>query len=304
MKKILLNIALFTVMLTCFGQQQPQFTQYMYNTISINPAYAGSREIMVINMLNRNQWVGVNGAPITQTLSVHSSIPGSMLGIGLSVVNDRLAFEKALDVAADVSYTININDKYWVAFGVKMGASKFDLDNDLLNDPLYNDDPFLDNLYYQWKPNFGVGIYFRTDSFYLGFSAPKFLNFVDRNNSEFYDFDRISYYFNGGYLFDVNKHIKFKPTFLVKYTNGAPVSVDISSSVLLREKLWLTGFYRFNEAFGALVNFKVSKAFSVGYSYDYITSDLNPYTSGSHELILNYELNIPRPRCKCKDLYN
>ncbi|MBT8270721.1 MAG: type IX secretion system membrane protein PorP/SprF [Flavobacteriaceae bacterium] len=304
MKKTALNIV-FMICVTCmFAQQQPQFTQYMYNTISINPAYAGSREILVINMLNRNQWVGLNGAPVTQTLSVHSSIPGTKLGVGLSVINDRLAYEQALDVAADVSYTINLSEDYMLAFGVKLGASKFDLDDDLLNDPLYNDDPFLDNVYYQWKPNIGAGIYFRTQFFYVGFSAPKFLTFVDSNNTGYYDLDKVSYYLNGGYLLEVNQHIKFKPTFLVKYTNGAPMTVDISSSVLLNEKLWLTGFYRFNDSFGAIVNFKLTDAFSVGYSYDYITSDLNPYTSGSHELILSYEFNIPRPRCKCPDLYN
>lgn len=297
-------IVFILVILGSFAQQQPQFTQYMYNTIAFNPAYAGSREILVINMLNRNQWVGLNGAPVTQTLSVHSSIPGTKLGVGLSVINDRLAYERALDVSTDVSYTINLSEDYMLAFGLKIGASKFDLDDELLNDPLYNDDPFLDNIYYQWKPNIGAGIYFRTEYFYLGFAAPKFLRFLNDSNTGFFQNDRVSYYFNGGYLLEVNPSIKFKPTFLVKYTNGAPVTVDISSSVLLKDKLWLTGFYRFTEAFGAMVNFKVSKAFTVGYSYDYITSDLSPYTSGSHELILSYEFEVPRPRCKCPDLYN
>ncbi|MBT8257527.1 MAG: type IX secretion system membrane protein PorP/SprF [Bacteroidia bacterium] len=304
MRNITIYIVFFLVSLGTFAQQQPQFTQYMYNTIAFNPAYAGSREILVINVLNRNQWVGLNGAPITQTLSVHSSIPGSKLGIGLSVINDRLAYERALDVAADVSYTINLSEDYMLAFGLKIGASKFDLDDDLLNDPLYNDDPFLDNLYYQWKPNIGAGIYFRTEYLYFGLAAPKFLRFLDDNNTAYFENDRVNYYFNGGYLFEVNQHIKFKPTFLVKFTNGAPMTVDISSSVLLKEKLWLTGFYRFTEAFGAMANFKVNKSLSIGYSYDYITSDLNPYTSGSHELILSYEFEVPRPRCKCPDLYN
>ena len=304
MKRTALTTVLIFTLLSAFAQQQPQFTQYMYNTIAFNPAYAGSREILVINMLNRNQWVGLNGAPITQTLSVHSSIPGSKLGIGLSVINDRLAYERAVDVAADVSYTINLSEDYMLAFGVKVGASKFDLDDDLLNDPLYNNDPFLDNIYYQWKPNIGAGIYFRTQYFYVGLAAPKFLTFQDEVNTGFYDQDRVNYYLNGGYLFEVNPQIKFKPTFLIKYTNGAPVTVDISSSVLLKDKLWLTGFYRFSEAFGAMANFKLTDQFTVGYSYDFITSDLSPYTSGSHELILSYEFNIPRPKCKCPDLYN
>ena len=120
-----------------FGQQQAQFTQYMYNTISINPAYAGSREVMVINLLNRNQWVGVNGAPVTQTLSVHTSIPKTKLGVGLSVINDRLAYERTTYITTDVSYTIKLREDYQLAFGLKVGASKFTLDDEILNDPEY-----------------------------------------------------------------------------------------------------------------------------------------------------------------------
>lgn len=304
MKKFLLHIVLMVTVGLSFGQQQAQFTQYMYNTISINPAYAGSREVMVINLLNRNQWVGVNGAPVTQTLSVHTSIPKTKLGVGLSVINDRLAYERTTYIATDVSYTIKLREDYQLAFGLKVGASKFTLDDEILNDPEYNDDPFLDYLYYKWTPNIGAGIYFRTDAVYFGLSAPKMINYSDNQSLEYVTPDRLSYYFNGGYLFELNKHIKIKPTFLVKYTNGAPLSVDISGSVLLNEKLWLSGFYRFNDSFGALANFKLSDSLSVGYSYDYIVSELNSFTTGSHELILNYELPFPRPACRCKNLYN
>jgi len=304
MKKLILNFVILLITGLGYAQQQAQFTQYMYNTISINPAYAGSREQMVVNLLNRNQWVGINGAPITQTLSVHTSIPSTKLGIGLSVINDKLAYERTTYLATDVSYTIKFKEDYQLAFGVKIGASKFSLDNDILNDPEYNDDPFLDYLYYKWSPNIGAGFYFRSDSWYLGLSAPKLINYADNQSLEYVNLDRVSYYFNGGYLFDVNKHIKIKPTFLVKYTDGAPISVDISGSILLKEKLWLSGFYRFNASFGALVNMKVSDSMSIGYSYDYIVSDLRPFTSGSHEIILNYEFPFPRPSCRCKNLYN
>jgi type IX secretion system PorP/SprF family membrane protein len=304
MKKLIQIILVLSLPILGIAQQQPQFTQYMYNTISINPAYAGSREFMVINLLNRNQWVGVSGAPITQTLSVHTSIPSTKLGIGLSVINDELAYERTTYLATDVSYTIKLNEDYQLAFGLKVGASKYTLDNDILNDPEYNDDPFLDYLNYKWTPNIGAGVYFRAESIYFGLSAPRLVNYAENSNLEYISLDRISYYFNGGYLMDLNPQMKFKPTFLVKYTNGAPLSVDISASFLYREKLWLSGFYRFNESFGALANFKVSDSMSIGYSYDYIVTDLNPYTIGSHELILTYELPFPRPSCKCKDLYN
>ncbi len=121
---------------------------------------------------------------------------------------------------------------------------------------------------------------------------------------DYVSLDRVSYFFNGGYLLDVNKNLKFKPTFLLKYTDGAPVSLDFSTLFFINEKLWLGASYRLNDSFGALVNFKIATGLYVGYAYDYITSDLNPYTSGSQELMISYEFIFPKPKCKCKDLYN
>ncbi|SDB41769.1 type IX secretion system membrane protein, PorP/SprF family [Flavobacteriaceae bacterium MAR_2010_188] len=305
LKIILLQGLLLLMPVFSIAQQLPQFSQYMYNTISINPAYAGSREIMVINLLNRNQWVGVNGAPVTQTLSVHSSVPGTKLGLGLSVINDKLGYDNTTYIYSDVSYTLNLSDKYWLAFGLKVGASKFSLDDDIYNDPAYNNDPYLDYLYNGWDPNFGVGIYFRSDKFYMGLSSPKLVNYKKRSDLDYIPIDRVSYYLNGGYLWEYNSsNLKFKPTFLLKYTNGAPLSVDVTGNVLLYDKLWLGLSYRLKDSFGAMANFNIAKGLNIGYAYDYITSDLAPFTSGSHEIILQYEFNFPRPRCKCTDLHN
>ena len=294
------------LMMSCLGiaQQFPQFSQYMYNTISINPAYAGSREILVINLLNRNQWVGVNGAPVTQTLSAHSSIPFTKLGVGLSVINDKLGYEKKTNVFADVSYRIDLDsyDEYKITFGLKAGFRKYGIDDSLLNDPDYNTDPFLSTLDTDWQPNFGIGVYFRGESFYFGLSSPKLIN--NKNNDEFASIERLSYFFNGGYVWEINKTLKFKPTFLFKYTEGAPMSFDISTMFLINENIWLGGSYRFTESFGAIVNFTIVEGLSVGYSYEYITTSLSSYTTGSHEMMINYEFKFPKPRCKCKHLYN
>ncbi|NNL15067.1 MAG: type IX secretion system membrane protein PorP/SprF [Flavobacteriaceae bacterium] len=302
----LISILILFLCLPSLGlaQQLPQFTQYMYNTISINPAYAGSREIMVVNALNRNQWAGINGAPVTQTLSAHTSIPNTKFGVGLSFISDKLGFEKTTYAYADVSYTIRLNqyDAYKLAFGLKFGASKYDLDQDLLNDGTNASDPFLDLVNFKWSPNIGAGIYFRGESFYLGLSSPKLINYKE-DNIEYVSLDRVSYFFNGGYLLDVNKNLKFKPTFLLKYTEGAPVSMDLSTLFFINEKLWLGGSYRFFDSFGAIINFKIFDGLSMGYAYDYITTDLNSYSSGSHEFMLNYEFVFPKPKCKCKDLY-
>ena len=303
LRNIYIYLAISAIPLSSMGQQLPQFTQYMYNTIAINPAFAGSREYMVINLLNRNQWLGIEGAPVTQTLSAHTSIPKSNLGVGLSVINDHLGYEKTTYVFTDVSYTLNLDpfDEYKIAFGIKAGFRKYGIDDELLNDPENNTDPFLNNVNYKWDPNIGVGVYFRGDSYYLGFSIPKI--FTYKNNTEYFSLDRVSYFLNGGYLLDVNKHLKFKPTFLLKFTEGAPISVDLSSLFFINENLWLGVSYRLSDSFGAIVNFKIANGFSVGYSYDYITSNLRVATSGSHGIMLNYEFEFPKPECICRNLY-
>jgi len=303
-RNISVYLAISVIPLSNFAQQLPHFTQYMYNTISINPAYAGSREIMVVSILNRSQWVGIEGAPVTQTLSAHTSIPNTKLGIGLSVINDKLGYEKTTYVYSDISYKIDLDDIdiYKITFGLKAGFRKYSIDDELLNDPEYNTDPLLNNVDYKLDPNVGVGLYFRGESFYLGLSVPKILTY--KSNTEYFSLDRMSYFFNGGYVFDVNRNLKFKPTFLLKYSEGAPISFDLSSLFFINENLWLGASYRFSDSFGAIANFKITDGLSIGYSYDYITSNLSFATSGSHEIMLTYEFEFPKPECICKRLYN
>lgn len=288
------------------SQQRPQFTQYMYNSIAFNPAYAGSREFMVVTALHRSQWVGIDGAPTTQTLSAHSLVPKmKTLGAGLSVVRDELGFESTTDAFVNFSYTIDLDkdQKYRLAFGIKGGATKYDLNNDLLNDPQYGSDDFINTVDFSWLPNAGVGLYFRGPSYYIGASVPKIFTYSD-NQTGFTSFDRSSMFINGGLLMELGNKLDFKPMFLVKYTEGSPLSVDVSGLFHINDKLWLGGSYRFTDSFGALVNFQVTEKFSAGYAYDYTLSKLTSFNSGSHEIILSYQFDFPRPECKCKDLYN
>jgi type IX secretion system PorP/SprF family membrane protein len=226
--KYIINILAFCTFfifsVCCFSQQLPQFTQYMYNTISINPAFAGTQDAFIINILNRNQWVGIEGAPTTQTISLHTPLARSKFAIGLSAINDKLGFETTTYTYIDVSYTLQLQEKYWLAFGLKVGGSKYNLSKDLLSDPVYGTDPFLNKTNHKWAPNIGAGIYFRGESFYLGFSAPKLIDYERKTDIEYLPLERVSYYFNGGYIFDLHEYLKFKPSFLVKFTNGAPVS--------------------------------------------------------------------------------
>ena len=285
------------------AQQLPQFSQYMYNTVAVNPAYAGSRERLNITLLNRNQWVGLNGAPVTQTFSAHSAVPATKLGVGLSFINDKLGYENSTYIYADASYTINTSEKFRLSFGVKVGMSKYGLNADLLSDQNAMGDQFLDKIFNRWKTNIGVGIYYRSDDWYLGISAPRLFNYDNNTEIEYNAIDRASTFLIGGLMYKFNPQLKFKPTFLVKYTNGAPVSVDLTANFLINDKLWLGAAYRVTESFGALMSIEANDNLKFGYSYEINTSAISPYTSGSHEIFISYEFDFPRPRCNCENVF-
>jgi type IX secretion system PorP/SprF family membrane protein len=274
-----------------FSQQLPQFTQYMFNTISINPAYAGSREALSIVGLHRSQWAGLDGAPTTQTLSIHSPLKNKKIGLGLSFINDELGFENFSYVYADFSYTIDLGEATKLAFGLKGGFTSYSIDQELRD--AESSDPAISNIEDQWNPNFGMGLFLHSNRWYVGLSAPRILN-NDYNGSENYGaLERVGYYFTGGVVVDINTDIKFKPSFLIKMTNGAPLSYDLSGNFIFNEKLWLGAAYRFNEsagAFGAIAAFQVSKQLRIGYAYENPVSDIRPFSNGTHEVLLLFEL--------------
>jgi type IX secretion system PorP/SprF family membrane protein len=269
----------------------------MYNTISINPAYAGSRETLSIIGLHRSQWVGLEGGPTTQTLSIHSPMRNERIGLGLSFIHDQLGYENFTYLYGDFSYTIPFGEKSKLAFGIKGGFTQYSLDRSILNDPSVAIDPFFNDISNRWTPNVGLGVYWDTNKWYLGLSAPRiFDNDYNKSrvgNISYVALERVSYYFTGGYVFDVGGTTKFKPAFLVKATNGAPLSFDITANFLFNETLWLGAAYRINEsaaAFGGIVDFQVAKQLRIGYAYEYPISDIRPYTSGTHEVLLMFEI--------------
>jgi len=280
-------------MLTCytgFAQQDAQFTQYMYNTININPAYAGSRGVMSIFGLHRTQWVGLDGAPTTNTFSLNTPISNSNLGIGLSLVNDRIGPTTDNTISGDISYTIQMNEAYKLSFGVKASANIFNLDTDKLT-PAQANDPNLQNFNNKFKPNIGAGVYLHSDKLYLGLSVPNFLEDSKYNDNDVAVFqERMNFYFIGGYVFDVSPSIKFKPAVLTKMVTGAPLQVDASANFLFFDKLMLGGAYRWDAAVSALAGFQVTDGLFIGYSYDMETTQLRRYNSGSHEVFLRFEL--------------
>jgi type IX secretion system PorP/SprF family membrane protein len=287
------KILIFALMLTCysgFAQQDAQYTQYMYNTININPAYAGSRGVMSVFGLHRTQWVGLDGAPTTNTFSFNTPINNSNLGVGFSLVNDRIGPTSDNTISADISYTVKMNEVYKLSFGVKASGNIFNLDTDKL-DPAQANDPNLQNFNNEFSPNFGAGVYLHSDKLYLGLSVPNFLQDSKYNDNEVAVFqERMNFYFIGGYVFDVSQSIKFKPAVLTKMVTGAPLQVDASANFLFFDKFMLGGAYRWDAAVSALAGFQVTDGLFIGYSYDMETTQLRRYNSGSHEVFLRFEL--------------
>lgn len=281
------------------AQQLPQFTQYMYNTISINPAYAGSREALSVVGLHRSQWVGFQGGPITQTLSIHTPLRNDKIGLGLSFIQDELGSENFTYLYGDFSYSIPTGRTGKFSFGLKGGFTQYSLDSDFRESESL--DPTIFGIENRWSPNMGLGLYWSNNKLYAGLSAPRILNTNNNVNDGFEAIDRISYYFTTGYVFDLSKSIKFKPAGLIKATNGAPLSFDLTGNFLFKEKLWLGGSYRINEqaaTIGGLADFQISRQLRIGYAYEKPISDITSYTTGSHEILLMYEFKFLNSKLK------
>ena len=295
--KILILVFVAVVTIPSVAQQLPQFTQYMYNTIAINPAYAGSRETLTVIGLHRTQWAGFPGGPTTQTLSVHAPLRNEKIGLGFSFINDELGFENFVYMYGDFSYTIQLNEISKLAFGLKGGFTSFSLDNELY--AANTDDNLIGNIESRWTPNIGAGVMWLWERGYLGLSAPRLINNDFSPDSTYKALERVSYYFTGGYVFNIGLTTKFKPTFMIKATNGATVSTDVSANFLFNKRLWLGAGYRFNNTAGALgfiADFQVLRDWRIGYTFELPTSEIRPYTDGTHEFFLMYEVFNPRRR--------
>lgn len=288
LKRLLTILAFLTISMVS-GQQLPQFTQYVYNTMSVNPAYAGSRLTLNATALHRNQWSGIEANPTTSTLSIHSPVKFSRIGVGLTYINDNLGFETTNYVYGNVSYTVQLSQTVNLAFGLNAGFTSYDLENPDIADPFFTES------FSQWNPNLGAGLYLSNHMWYIGISSPRLLN-TDLNKGEFVAIERNSYYSIGGIVFDLGEETKFKTTAIAKFTSGAPATYDVTANFLFYDKFWIGASYRFNDAdnFGVMADYQISNSFRLGYAYDIPTSDIRAYTGGTHEVILIYELPIKR----------
>ena len=298
MKLIKKTIVPLIFILSCNSvnaQQDPMYTHYMYNTLVINPAYAGSRDALTVTALHRSQWVNFKGAPMGQTLSLHSPLRNEHIGIGLSVTNDKIGPTNNTSAVIDFAYIMKLNKKSKLALGLSAGADMFQANLSSVQLDQQSDPSFQNNINNRFNPNFGFGAYYSRERFYAGVSVPKIMqnNYSDLNQTATNTLagkEQRHYYFIAGTMIKLSDKLDFKPTTFVKVTSAAPIQADVTASFIIMKKVLLGAMFRTGDAVGALVGLDLTEQFHIGYSYDYSYGLKNfKYHQGSHEIVLRYD---------------
>jgi type IX secretion system PorP/SprF family membrane protein len=302
MKKLYLSAFLALAgLLDASAQQDPHYTQYMYNMNVINPAYAGSKENLSFGLLYRKQWVDIEDSPTTATFSGHSPV-GKNVGLGLSVINDKIGPVEETNTYADFSYTLKLGERHRLALGLKAGLTFHDvgLYSDIgdgrvpdADDPAFSENS--NNTYF----NAGAGFFFYSDNYYVALSVPnmfksKHLDINDDGQERQFGSEVQHYFLTGGYVFQMNDNFKLKPSFMLKSAFGVDPSIDGSLNALFFEKFEIGATYRLDDSFGGMVNYAITPNLRIGYAYDHIVSDLDVTTPASHEILLLFDLNFPK----------
>ncbi|WP_164510808.1 PorP/SprF family type IX secretion system membrane protein [Nonlabens xiamenensis] len=275
------------------AQQDPQYTQYMYNQNVINPAYAGTQENLRVTALYRQQWSGITGAPETITLSGSTPL-GDRVGLGLSVIADNIGPVGETNVYGDFSYKLQVGDATTLALGLKAGATFFDVDLNTVQTTVPGDPLFSEQLNETYL-NVGAGAFLYGSNWYVGFSVPNMLNstHLDEDGLEFGS-ETQHYFLTGGYVFDLSENVKLKPHALIKGAFDSPVSFDVNTNVLFNEKFELGVSYRYEDSFSGLIGMYVTDNIQVGYAYDRVISDISVVSNSSHEVFVSFGLAFPR----------
>lgn len=281
------------------GQQDPLFSQYYFNPLSINSGYAGARNSLNATFIAREQWVGAEGRPRTHAFSMHTPLKNESLAFGFNFMRDQVGPVQTTAVAADIAYRFQVSKKARLALGLKGGVNMFaaaltELEN---TDP--NDLAFAQNLQNTPLPNFGVSAYWWSEEFFLGLSAPRLVeNPVEMGTDMIQNQERRHFFLMGGYTFPMSRDLKFQPTFLTRYVAGAPLSIDLNANFYIHEWLWLGASARFGDSFGLIAAFRVSDQFRIGYSFDFQTNQLVNYAPGSHEFMMSYDIQFGKHKLK------
>jgi type IX secretion system PorP/SprF family membrane protein len=301
MKKVSINRVL-TATIVLIGlntielkaQQESLYTQYMFNTVSVNPAYAGTRNAMNILLLSRIQWVGLKGAPRTYNFTMHTPLRNNKMGLGFSIVSDSYGPVNNTYFNFNYAYRVSITEHMILSMGVKGGIFNYHVGLNDVNVGGTNDYAFSGNYDKRIQPNAGMGLYLYSDKWYTGFSIPKLIetNFEGNQTTASTLSDlRRHYFMVAGYVFDVNQNLKFKPSFINKVVLGAPTSIDVTVQFLYQNTYWLGATYRWGDAVAFLANIQLNKQLMVGYSYDFSVSSIGNHSNGSHEVIISFDFD-------------
>lgn len=294
MRKLFITIAIALFSIGAFAQQEAMFTHYMFNTLTVNPAYAGSRDALTITALNRIQWVGFDGAPITQTFTAHSPIINQNLGLGLSITRDEIGPTNTTSFYGDFSYKLKFSGKASLAFGLSGGLNIRQNKLTELNLDESTDQTFATNEESDLLPNFGFGMYYSTAKYYVGLSIPRLLQNDFKSNTVEGGINLASeerhYFLIAGSVFELNTNLKLKPTTLLKLTNGSTPQLDLTSILIIKDRVWGGLMYRTDDAAGALAGIYINNQFALAYSYDWSFGNTTfKYNGGSHEIMLTYD---------------
>ena len=294
-KKRMKKLALITLLVctsSIYAQQDEQMSLYMYNPLHFNPAYAGSRDATSLVAIGRFQWINFKGGPMTQWFSAHSPILHKAVGIGGHFVHDQIGDRERTSAYVDISSGIKLNKKEdRISAGLSFGvdAIGYDFSNAQVNDL---SDPYFGQVASVTKPNIGAGIYYYGNKHFIGISVPRLLEATTISSIDNLPklLNTRHFFISGGYVLDLNSVFKLKPSTLIKFTPGAPITADVNLSLLMYEKLWTGLMYRYHESMGVNVVYNIKNTFSFGYVYDFPINGLRTYQSGSHELILQYDI--------------
>lgn len=277
-----------------FAQQDPMYTQYIFNTQTINPAYTGTWESLSFMVLGRQQWAGWDGAPQTYTFSMQAPMRNEKVALGLNVISDKVGKEKKFSIHGDYSYKLKVSENSNLRMGVKAGFTNYSnnlQEYELL--PGVNDPMFQGDISNKFMPNFGVGLFLYSTRYYVGLSVPKMIhNKIEGDNLNNFtvNAELRHYFLEAGLVFDLGQDVKFKPTFLTKTVWGAPVQFDFTANFLLKEKLWLGAMYRTRDAYGFIAQWIFADKLRIGYAIDLSTTNMRNYHNGTHEVMVSYEL--------------
>lgn len=281
-----------------FAQQQAQFTQFNDNMLYFNPAYAGTRGMMNITGVHRQQWVGFSGAPVSQTISVNTPLKKhENVGVGLSILNDKAGPLNQSWLNASFSYTLNFKrTKSKLTFGLNGGADLINANLSSLFVHDKEDENFSQNYQNKLSPNFGMGVYFHSKQFYAGISSPKIIEYNERKDqSSVFKNQRHFYAMVGGYL-SLNRMLKFRPSLLIKVTQGAPIALDCNAAVVVYDAFWIGANYRIGDSGGLYAQYQVSNQLKIGYGFDISTTKLIQHNFGTHEVVVSYDFKFKNKR--------